>query len=190
VISGSSAGGFGSLLAFDLAKQTWPSAHGYLVDDSGPPLAEIPADTVASWYAEWDMGGAVGPLCDPLPGPAECEADLSLVFPALASRYPDDRLALLSSTRDDVIRSFFGSFTPFSVTPMDPAIFEAGLRALAGRIEDDAPPGETHVFVVPGTTHTMLGSPGAFVSGGTGLFQWLAQQVEDDPGWSSRLPPP
>jgi hypothetical protein len=44
--------------------------------------------------------------------------------------------------------------------------------------------------VVTGTTHTMLGSPGAFTSQGTTLFDWLSQQVDDDPAWSAAIPPP
>jgi Pectinacetylesterase len=38
VVSGASAGGFGSLLAFDLFRRRFPAAKGYLVDDSGPLL--------------------------------------------------------------------------------------------------------------------------------------------------------
>ncbi len=187
VVSGSSAGGFGSLLAFDMAKNTWPTAKGYLVDDSGPPLREIPTATIAAWYLAWDLGGALTPLCG-----VGCATDMSLAFPALETKYPDDRLALLSSTQDATIRAFFGAFTttwPYVVS-MDATTFETGLRDLAGRIEDATPPGETHAFIVAGTSHTMLGHPADFTSQhGTSLFDWLGQQVNDDAGWSASIPP-
>jgi hypothetical protein len=192
VVAGSSAGGFGALLAFDLAKATWPTARAYLVDDSGPPLAEIPRLTVEAWYARWDLGAAVDAVCG-ADGPA-CRSDLGLVFPALAARHPDDRLALLSSTRDETMRLFFGRFTaefPF-VTGMPGAEFESGLRSLAAAIEDGTPgdgTAETHAFIVAGTSHPMLDRPAAFASQGVGLLAWLRQMVEDDPGWASAIPP-
>jgi hypothetical protein len=191
VVSGASAGGFGALLAFDLAKQAWPAARGYLVDDSGPPLDAIPDATVSLWYLAWDLGTAVNAVCGDARA-LQCAEDLSLVFPALAERYPDDRFALLSSTQDETMRGFFGTPTtaaPYFV-PMDAGTFESGVRTLADLIEDDAPPGESHAFVVPGTSHTMLGNPAAFSSGGVALFEWLKQQVEDDPAWARAVPPP
>ncbi len=188
VVAGSSAGGFGSLHAFDLARKTWPGAKGYLVDDSGPPLSAIPPATIAAWQLAWDLGGAMPSAC----GPLDCLGDLSRVFPALRTTYPNDRMALLSSTQDQTIRSFFGTFTttyPY-VVPMDPTTFETSLRSLAGAIEDATPPGETHAFVVTGSTHTMLGAPGNFTSSqGTGLWDWLKQQVTDDPAWAEAIPP-
>ncbi len=194
VVSGSSAGGFGSLLAFKKAKAAWPTAKGYLVDDSGPPLANIPTLTIGLWVASWDLATVVLDVCGDACGDI-FNPTLAPVIPALAATYPGDRFALLSSTRDDVIRGFFGEFTttfPY-VQQMDAQEFEASLRALANDIEDDSPetpPGETHVFIVPGTTHPMLDRPGNFTSEGVTLFEWLRRQVEDDPAWSAAIPPP
>lgn len=191
VVSGSSAGGFGSLNAFKRAKAAWPSAKGYLVDDSGPPLANIPTTTVAAWYSSWDLGTTVADVCG-----APCATDpptLSPLIPALAAAYPNDRFALLSSTQDGVMCQFFGDFTRLPFQPMAPAVFEASLRDLAAAIEDDSPdvpPGETHAFVVSGTTHPMLDRPGDFTSQGVPLLEWLRRQVEDDPAWSAAIPPP
>ncbi len=183
VVSGSSAGGFGALLAFDLAKKAWPAAKGYLVDDSGPPLQEIPQSTIDSWYPSWDLRTVLEPLCG-----TGCKQDLSLIFTSLRDRYPADRLALLSSTADVTMRRFFTDLG--TLTPMSAQAFDAAVRGLAASIEDDSPPGETHAFLVTGTSHTMLGHPGDFTSSqGTKLFDWLAQQVGDDPAWSARIPP-
>ena len=186
VVAGASAGGFGSLVAFDLAKAAWPGARAYLVDDSGPPLANVPRATRLAWDAAWDLGGALEPVCG-----AACATSLAPIIPALAARHPSDRFALLSSTRDDVIRGFFAD--PFALAVMPEATFEAGLRELAAAIEDDtpdAPPGETHAFLVTGRTHPMLDRPGSFASEGVPLFEWLRRQVEDDPGWARAVPPP
>jgi len=187
VVSGSSAGGFGSLVAFDLAKAAWPLARGHLVDDSGPPLDEIPPLTIAAWYAAWDLGSAVDAACG-----IACARSLAPLLPALAARHPGDRFALVSSTQDEVIRGFFGTITlsPLGIAAMSPTTFEGGLRRLAAGIDDDAPPGETHAFIVSGPSHTTLGDPARFTSEGVSLFEWLRQQVEDDPAWAARIPPP
>jgi len=185
VVAGSSAGGFGSLLAFEMAKAAWPASKAYLVDDSGPPLANIPELTRLAWNAAWDLGTAVNAVCG-----AACATSLAPIIPALATRHPTDRFALLSSTRDDVIRGFFGD--PLTLTQMPAPTFEAALRDLAAAIEDDTPetpPGETHAFIVAGATHPMLDRPGSFSSAGTSLFEWLGQQVEDDPAWAAKIPP-
>jgi hypothetical protein len=185
VVSGASAGGFGSLVAFDLAKAAWPGATAYLVDDSGPPLANIPSATRLAWNAAWDLGTAMTGVCG-----APCADSLAPIIPALAAKHPTDRFALLSSTRDDVIRGFF--FNPVDLAQMPEATFEAALRGLAAAIEDDtpeSPPGETHAFVVAGRTHPMLDRPGEFSSEGVALFEWLRRMVEDEADWASAIPP-
>jgi hypothetical protein len=188
VVSGASAGGFGSLLAFKKAKAAWPGAKAYLVDDSGPPLANIPEATLAAWQLAWDLGTVVADVCG-----AACATlppTLAPVIPALAAAYPADRFALLSSTQDEVIRAFFGDPTTFAAMPAQ--TFEAALRDLAAAIEDDtpdSPPGETHAFVVAGTTHPMLDKPAGFTAGGVPLLEWLRRQVEDDPAWAKAIAP-
>ena len=90
-----------------------------------------------------------------------------------------------------MIRTFFTD--PKTLQPMAPAVFEASLRELAVAIEDDSPetpPGETHAFVVSGTTHPMLDRPGSFTSQGVTLLEWLRRQVEDAPAWAAAIPPP
>jgi hypothetical protein len=170
VVSGASGGGYGSLLAFDGAKRRWPSARGYLVDDSGPPLVkdDIAPAIRAAWFAAWRLDRTLLPLCP------ECALDLSEVIPALATRYPGEPLALLSSTQDEVIRGF---------TLLGPAAFEAAVLQLATDVIAPIPTAKT--FLVPGSSHTMLGHPADFTAGGVPLLEWLRREVEDDPAWAS-----
>jgi hypothetical protein len=170
VVSGASAGGFGSLLAFDVFRRRFPAAKGYLVDDSGPLLVgdDINPAIRAAWFASWRLDEILLPICE------RCAVDLSALFPALSSRYPGDRLALLSSTRDAVIRSFF---------LLTPTQFEGRLLRLANDVI--APLPNVKTFLVPGETHTMIGAPARFTAGGVGLVEWLRREVEDDPAWGS-----
>lgn len=170
VVSGASAGGFGAIVDYDRVRSTWPTARGYLVDDSGPPLEGRDVSTVvrAAWVASWRADRAMAPLC------TECVEDWSKLFPAVAAKWPDDRLALMSSLRDEVIRSFL---------LLSPGDFEAAVRRLATEVVQPLP--HTATFLVPGETHTFLGAPATFTAGGITAEAWLGQMVEDDPAWTS-----
>lgn len=177
VVSGFSAGGFGSLLAFDIARARWPAGpsgpRAYLVDDSGPTLVgnDLPQALREAWWTSWNLDATVTPLC---PG---CRADLSALWTALRERHPADRLALLSSTQDATMRGFFGG--------MAAADFQAGVANLAAKLSGIAGAAS---FRVNGTAHVLLFSPGTYVAGSTTLTAWLAQQVNDDPAWTSAGP--
>jgi len=169
-VAGGSGGGFGALLAFDEVKRAWPDARGYLVDDSGPPLVgdDFAPAVLSGWFSAWQLDETVLPLC---PG---CALDLSGVVSALARKYPGDRFALLSWTRDPLIRGTVG---------LGPDAFEVALRRLSESVFAPLPNAE--VFLVPGEGHTMIRSPRRFTAGGVPLFEWLRRQVEDDPAWTS-----
>jgi hypothetical protein len=169
VISGASAGGFGSLLAHDVARKAWPASRGYLVDDSGPPLVgdDVPTALRAIWFLTWRLDRTLGPLC---PG---CARDLSQVIPALQARYPADRIGLLSTRQDAVIRSFL---------LQTPAGFERALLQLVDtRL---AGPGAA-AFLVPGEGHALLQDPATWQAGGLSLPAWLDEMVTDAPVWTT-----
>ena len=174
VVMGSSAGGYGALLAHDLARTTWPDAQGYLVDDSGPPLVgdDISASLRASWYAQWGLSGSLSDLCP------RCADDLSLVIPALAEKYPDDRLALVSSLEDSVIRTYLD---------LSPTDFQAALLKLVDeRIAPLAGADGARAFLASGSNHALLEAPADYAAGEVTLPDWLAQLVGDDAAWATQ----
>jgi hypothetical protein len=172
-VSGASGGGYGALLAFDRARARWPAARSSLIDDSGPPLVgdDISPAIRAAWFASWRLDRTLLPICP------RCALDLSELFPALARRHPADRLALLSSTEDQVIRAF---------TLLGAGGFDRAVRRLATEVIAPLPNART--FLVPGPGHTMLGHPADFAAGGVPLLEWLRREVEDDPAWESEGP--
>lgn len=175
VVSGSSAGGFGTALNYDLFRQYFPQTQGkaYLLDDSGPTLRgdAISASLRSSWYQSWNLDAALHDLC---PG---CANDFSAMLPIVAAKYPKDRLALLSYTQDQVIRAFF---------TLSADAFQADLYDLATTVIDPLP--NMRYFVATGTAHTFLGAPGGKTSQGVELWTWLGQLLNDDPSWSSVKP--
>jgi hypothetical protein len=173
VVSGSSAGGFGALLNYEAFRAAFPAADAVLVDDSGPPLVggDVSPALFAVWIAAWRIDRVVLPIC------VECLTDLSRLLPVLARRHPRDRLAILSSTQDTVIRAFLGY--------PDGSAFEAAIGRLETAI--DPIPGARY-FVVAGTSHTMLPAPAGFTASGVELRVWLGQQLAADPAWTSARP--
>lgn len=170
VVSGASAGGYGALLEYDTFRAAWPAARTFLVDDSGPPLEgdAIQPALHGAWRAAWRLDTLLDPIC------ARCRDDLSALVTAVASRHPDDRLALLSSLQDRVIRAF---------VVLPPTGFEAALRMMVHDRFDPLPSART--FLVPGEAHALLAAPGSFTAGGVPLATWLAQMVDGDPAWRS-----
>jgi hypothetical protein len=174
VVTGSSAGGFGTLLAHDLARTAWPDAKGYLVDDSGPPLVgdDIASDLRTAWFDSWGLATTVTPLCP------DCGDDLSLVVDALAAKYPDDRLALLSTLRDGTISWYLG---------LSADQFQAALLQLVN--ERIAPHANARAFVVTDsahvTDHVLLWGRADYTSESVTLADWLGQMLSDDAGWST-----
>jgi hypothetical protein len=174
VVSGSSAGGFGAALNYDLVRGTFPHAKAYLIDDSGPPLIgdAIPKDLRDAWYKAWHLDKTLAPLCP------NCQTDFSTLVPILAAKYPQDRMALLSNNQDGVIRGFFGNQSAMQ--------FETNLYTMASTVID--PHANFHYYFVAGTGHTFLFAPGLSSVKGVSLLSWLTQMGTDDPKWTSVKP--
>jgi hypothetical protein len=185
VVSGSSAGGFGSLTSYTLVRSYWPDAKGYLIDDSGPPLAgnAIPPATREAWYANWNLGASLDGFC-----PA-CRTDLSQGLREILARFPGDRVALVSHLQDLTIRQFFGtiSLAPLGFTPMPAGTFEAELRRLGDEVVAPAP--NARYFFAAGDRHPTLEDPTARTTPSPGLEAWLELMLSDAPGWESAADP-
>jgi hypothetical protein len=172
VVAGSDAGGFGAALDYDLFRGAFPQAKGYLLDDGGPLFkgTSIPTSYFSAWTANWRFDEAIAACTG-------CTDDLSALFTSLAGRFPSDRFALLSSTQDQVIRSLF---------LLSPPGFQDALAVLQSDVL--RPLTNDHVFFETGTFHTMLGMPASHTTGGVALLTWIAQEVADDPAWTSIYP--
>jgi pectinacetylesterase len=174
VVAGSSAGGFGALLAFGLARARWPAGasgpKAYLVDDSGQTFVgnDLPQSLRDAWWSAWNLDATVTPLC---PG---CRSDLSQLWDVVHAAHPSDRLALLSSTLDSTM---IGFFSPISATAFETAV--GNLAAKLRTIPNAAS------FVATGSGHAFLLQPAAFTAGGTSLPSWLGLEASDDPSWTS-----
>jgi len=170
VVSGSSAGGYGAALNYDLVRRTFPEARMYLVDDAGPLLegSAVSDDLRNAWITSWNIGGLIDGLC------SGCRADFSLLHTTLTKRYPNDRMALMSSWQDGTI-SFYFSLTA--------AEFQTDLMLM---INDRLVPTRTFCdFVIAGAQHTLLGTMTTSTASGQVLEPWLDTMINDGAGWVS-----
>jgi Pectinacetylesterase len=173
VVSGSSAGGFGATFNYDLFRRAFPSARMDLVDDAGPLLEGegINASLRSAWFASWHLGDTVDALC---PG---CRTDLSGLTAVLASRYPQDRLALLSSLQDQVIAAYF---------MLSADQIQSDLLMTAHDRFD--PTGNARVYLVAGNQHGFLPATATTVSKNVKLETWLDALVNGGAAWASVMP--
>jgi len=174
VVSGLSAGGFGATLQYAAFRAAFKAGTSQLVDDSGPFLVGdgIPPGHRSAWFTQWRLDMLVDPICG-----QDCKSNLAAFYPKLAARFPNDRMALVSSVQDEVISAYFLILQPF---------FELEIRKLATQVL--APLSNWRTFLIAGSSHTTLGSPASFTSGGVDLRTWLTRMVAGEATWTSLAP--
>ena len=198
VVLGVSGGGFGALINYDTIRLYWPNSPGYLIDDSGPALADFPLPSGGSPdpWSRWGLPVVLDDLC---PG---CRENFSEIYPALERSYPNDRKALLSHLCDEPIESAYGLLSQND--------HDAGAAALASALRRTLPvlessrwlwfyaPEQGHTLVEPeypelpdGGVDTSHGHDAGVmqVSAGVTLQRFLQKQVDDDPTWAPVTPP-
>lgn len=173
IMTGSSAGGYGATLNYDLFRTQFPQAVSYLIDDSGPLFVgdAVPKTLRDAWYAQWNLQNTVASACP------TCSSDLSQAYVAIQNKYPTDRLSLLSYTQDQVIRAYLGGKAG--------AQFQTDLYQLATARFDST--STSRVFYITGDSHVLLTS-GEPTSQGTTLTTFLTQQLSNAAGWNSVRP--
>ena len=183
LLTGVSAGGFGSALVADLVATAFPPGTILtLIDDSGPPMSSdyLPTCLQQQWRELWGFGSTFLDACGvSCPYPDDYAVDWPLF---LASKYPGSNSGLISATQDSTIRTFFGYGTndcaPTLIAMVDAALFEEGLLDFRSRLQDVPNFG---TYYIASTTHTWIGSDGGFYNttvGGVRLVDWFRNIVE------------
>jgi hypothetical protein len=196
VLAGSSAGGFGALINYDRTQTAFGTTPVYLVDDSGPPLDDMYLTPCLQqlFRTSWNLDAALPAGC-----PNCTQADgggLANALGYLADTYPDRRFGLISSTRDGVIRSFYGYGYPDCVAgaagnPMPEAVFTAGIDDLRDHKLASHP--NFRVYSKDSCEHVwLLFSPDTVSPrrDGTGehLATWLSDMLDPSASWDSVAP--
>jgi hypothetical protein len=186
VVTGESAGGFGASINYHRIARLFIAGGSQvtLIDDSGPAMddAYMPACLQQQWRDVWGMDGAF---------PADCEAcfgsdggGLVNYYGYLVDTFPGQRFGLISATRDEVIRSFFGFGLNDcrSLLPAYPAAqFEEGLYDVIDNWIAVAPTA-WGAFAVDSDMHTWLsGSYYTVEVDGLPLYGWVDAMINGTP---------
>lgn len=172
LLTGASAGGFGSLVNFPAVADAFDDSDLTLLDDSGP-----------IFFADDVFSPAIGGLFSlqynlpaTLPeATALFQTDgLQGIYDFLDDEYPDATFGLASHLEDGTIRFFFGQ--PDGQISGDE--FAAGLRDVRDRLPDS-----WGTYFATGADHTFLGVPSRYTGASAGVTfdDWLADLLDDNP---------
>jgi hypothetical protein len=181
VVAGSSAGGFGALVAYDLVRAEWPAGavDGALVDDSAPTFVgttAMPQQRLDAWWDAWGLGSTLELHCQ------DCRSDLSSIWDELATRHQDDRLALVSTTQDFTMRSFFGDPNLEFSGPT----FETAVNDLSVHLASFPNVRTFRVGTPNQEAHALLRAPALYSAGDATLVEWLGDMTRPGSDWTSK----
>ncbi|MCC7534567.1 MAG: hypothetical protein IT379_00055 [Deltaproteobacteria bacterium] len=188
--AGQSAGGFGAAWNYDQAQRAFGCTPVYLLDDSGPPMSDeyLRPCIQRQWRDVWNLDASLPADC---PGCFDGDGGLVNLVRYIGAKYPNRRLALLSTTEDRTIRAFYGyGYTRMCNFPslMPAEDYRAGLFDLRDNVVGDHYP-LFRMFMVEDDGHTFVSSPlGGTTAGGVTLAEWIRLMVTDDPSWDNAGP--
>jgi hypothetical protein len=179
LVTGQSAGGFGAALNYHRIAGAFADSKVTLLDDSGPPLPDmyLAPCLQKQWRSLWNLEAALPPDCP------ECfHEDGGAIYELslyLALNHADQHLALISSERDSVIRTFFGYGLNDCAGGVYPAeTFQEGLYELRDNVLGDSPVWGS--FFLDGTAHTVIAGSSFYTAevGGVPLTQWVGELLQ------------
>lgn len=174
LLTGSSAGGYGTIWATTLVRLIYPDAKLYVFNDAGIALSNPASpEGFRGVLGEW---GAVKFI------PEGCEACKST--PHLTQwqswnldHIPNIKIGMFSSYEDSVIAGTF--------LMLDPAMFKQALLDETAKVVATDPK-RAKRFLVAGMQHTVSNFNNTKV-GDLTVNMWLKQMIEEDPAWDNQL---
>jgi hypothetical protein len=186
LLTGISAGGFGAAYNYDRVAQAFCPTPVVLIDDSGPPMSDsyITPCLQDRWKTLWNLKNTLPADCADCAGPDG--GGIVNYTTYMQNKYPNSRLALISSTRDSVISLFFGygkndcQNIDGIASPVAGDVYAQGLAELRDKYA--TAPGVWATYYVDSTTHTYLlaGLYSTSVNGKK-LTDWVNDVVNDGP---------
>ena len=186
VVSGSSAGGFGTFPGYGVMRVAYPGTKIYVLNDSGPGLQNNDDQVaIAERRENWRFEDFIVEGC------TECKDQPAYLTDWALDNDPDLRAALFSYQRDFVISNFL---------MLDRTDYRDLMFDVTGEI-NARQPDKFKRFMVLGASHTILlgagigpdggvGSEGTLASleiEGIGLLEWIADFLTDGPNWQDLI---
>jgi hypothetical protein len=174
LLSGSSAGGLGTIYASMLVRLLYPQAELFVWNDSGVGISTPDGSRAKLTRDEWATAQLIPASC------SECLASPHST-PVIAwnlQRDPGLHVSFFSSYEDTVIADTF-------LMIGGPA-FKQALLDVTGKVTT-AFPERAKRFYIEGQKHTTAGNLTATMVKGTTIGQWLEYMLDADPKWTDTL---
>ena len=174
LLSGSSAGGLGTIYGAILVRLLYPNAQLFVFNDSGVGVSTPDGMRAKLTRDEWATAQLIPPSCP------ECVASAhsTPVITWNLQRDPELRVGIFSAYEDTVIADTF-------LMIGGPA-FKQALLDVTGKVVT-AYPDRAKRFYIDGTKHTTAGNLQATMVGGVTIKQWLDSMLTGDPKWTDTL---
>jgi hypothetical protein len=175
VVSGSSAGGYGTFSGYATTRVAYPDEEILVLNDSGPGLANLnEVQDIQDRATNWHFEEFYPPSCE------LCTTQPAYLSEWAIQRDPTLRVGYFSNLQDGVIRNFLKLNGPD---------YEALLRQTTDDIESRNPD-RFKRFYIQGEGHTILELPGVFYNteiDGTNFRDWTADFLTDGPNWKDLI---
>ena len=170
VVSGSSAGGYGTFAGYGVTRIAYPETQILVLNDSGPGVQnEAAAEDVQNRVANWNFVERIPTSCD------DCLPQVAFLASWALDRDPEARFGLYSYQQDRVI-SFF--------IDLDGPSYQDLLLTVTDQVQARHPDRFKRYFP-QGSTHTVLLSPEFYTQSiaGVRLLDWTNAFLDDPDSW-------
>lgn len=174
LLTGASAGGYGTIWITTLVRLMYPEAKLFVFNDAGIAVSNPDNPTgFRSVLQEWGADPFIPEDCEP------CQTSPHLTqWMAWNLRHdPSLKLGMFSAYEDSVIAGTF--------LMIEPEVFKQALLDETGKVVDAAPD-RAKRFLVEGTQHTVRDLHTTRVDE-TSVADWLRSMLDDDPAWENTL---
>lgn len=180
VLTGSSAGGYGTLANAAQLIDAFPSLKITVINDAGPILID---DTAQSTCMEQRWEELFKPNV-----PSDFDQYLNnsyssrfkALYEYLSNKYPNVNFGLICALEDAVIRGFFGygsndcaNMDNGQAGSINATVFSNALISLRDNTFANFPNKNWKTYYIPGEEHTFNGDAGTVSVNGTSYFQWI-----------------
>jgi Pectinacetylesterase len=174
LLTGASAGGYGTIWITALVRISYPKAKLFVFNDAGIAISNPASpDGFRSVLGEWGATQFIPETCD------ACRTSPHLT-PWMSWNLQHDpslKLAMFSSYEDSVISGTF--------LMLDPAVFKQALLEQTAAVVETAP-ARAKRFLVSGMQHT-VGNIHTTAVNGLQVATWLKQMLDEDAAWDNVL---
>ncbi|MCL4235925.1 MAG: hypothetical protein KJ042_15550, partial [Deltaproteobacteria bacterium] len=175
LVTGSSAGGFGTYIAWPMIKYVYPNAKTYVLPDSGVGFWDpSQPETWETIRTSWNLH--IPEECTRCDGPI-----MTWLYDLYLEIDPQLRIGMFTAWHDGIISGWFLKMNKYA--------FEGLLRGVTDEI-DASHPDRFNRFFIAGDSHTcyelLLPGGANYAVDGVSLYQWIDRLVNDDPAWDER----